>query len=104
LAVLFLVVAAALTSMSLYAKRAVQGGWRRTADSIGEQYHPKQATSNITLTVSSNTVTESKFLTNQTVLPGQKADVIVTTTKINVENTTKTGEETLGPLGESLWE
>ena len=97
------VLAAALVGMSLYMKRGISGRFRGAADSIGEQYAPKQTDASFTITVSSDTTTNSKLIKDKDLGRGQLADVIETTTTINNDTTTRTGRETVGQLGTDLW-
>jgi len=46
--ILVTVVLAALLTISVYFKRAVQGRWRSSADEIGEQYDPAAMNSSVT--------------------------------------------------------
>lgn len=101
-AVLIAAVIAALLVMQVYMKRGVSGMLRRSADAIGEQYAPKDATSNVTLTVSSDVVTTSTLKLNQPVGTAT-ADVMLTDTTINSDKTTRSGSENVGPLGTDLW-
>ena len=105
-AVLVAIVAGALIGMAVYMKRGMAGRLRSSADSVGEQYAPGQTTSNFNLTVSGKSTTTSVFQKNQNVGNGTLADVMETTTTIdpaNPETTTRTGSETVGPLGTGLW-
>ena len=99
---LIAVVIAALLVMQVYMKRSVNGMLRRGADAIGEQYAPKDATSNVTLTVNSDIVTSSVLKLNQPV-GTETADVMLTDTTINQDQTTRSGSENVGPLGTNLW-
>ena len=101
-AVLIAVLIAGLLVMQVYMKRGVSGMLRNSADSIGDQYAPKDATSNVTLTVNSDTVTTSQLAINQSV-GSETADVMITDTVINQDQTTRTGDESVGPLGTDLW-
>ena len=101
---LIAILVSALLMMAVYIKRSFAGRLRASADSIGEPYAPKHTTSNITLTMQSDTKTESELKTDQDVGNGTKADVMVTKTTINNDVTTRSGNETVGPLGTNLWE
>lgn len=101
-AVLIAVVVLALVTMQIYIKRGISGKLRAAADSVGEPYHPKQTDADFTLSVISDTMTEAKLLKDQQV-DDTTADVMVTTSTINDETTTRTGAETVGPLGNDLW-
>ena len=93
----------ALLTMAVYIKRSLAGRLRGSADSIGEQYAPGRTTSDMTLTVSSDTKTASELQLDQDVGNGAKADVMVTTTTVNNDTTTRTGRETVGALDASVW-
>ena len=102
-AVVIAVAVSALVAMSVYIKRGISGKLRAAADSVGEPYHPRQTDADLTLSVINNTTTEAKLLKDQPVSDGT-ADVMVTTITINgPDTTTKTGTETVGPLGTDLW-
>lgn len=108
--VLVAVTVAALLAMQIYMKRGIQGRLRSAADSIGEPYDPRNTNSTTTLTSNSlsNTVTTLER-DRQITVPGAagnttvKADVIVSTTSIQQEQTERRGNETVGALGEDLW-
>ena len=104
-AVLLAVLVAALLAMQIYMKRGVSGRLREAADSIGEQYAPRNTTGNFTLTLSSKTKTESFLERGRVVDPSQgtKADVVVTKTTIESDTTNRTGQEKVGTLGTDLW-
>ena len=101
--VILAVITAALLAMQMYVKRGAMGRLRTSADSLGEQYAPRHTTSNLTLTITSDTVTESTLEKDKDIGGGKKADVTVTKTTINNETTQRTGKETVGPLGTDLW-
>lgn len=101
---LIAIIVAALLSMQVYIKRGVSGKLRAAADSVGTQYGPKEATSTLTLTVSSDTTTDSKVIKDKVISPGVEADVMVTTSTINENTTSRTGSETVGALKTDLWE
>ena len=109
-AVLIAVVAAALLAMQVYMKRGFSGGWRNASDSLGEQYEPKNTTSKLTTTVTGTSVTKSELLLQQDFKDSngvaKKANMIQTTTTIDAndpETTSRTGNETVGPIGTNLW-
>lgn len=101
-AVLAAVLVGALLSMQIYMKRGVSGRLRQAADSIGAQYAPRKATSDMTQTVISDTTTKSKILLDQPV-GAETADVMVTETIINNDSTSRTGSEKVEALGTDLW-
>jgi len=103
-ALLAAVLVGALLAMQIYVKRGAMGRLKEAADQIGEQYAPRSATSNLTMTISSNTTTTSTLRKDQDLGRGQTGDVMVTTTTINQDTTTRTGSESVGPLGTDLWE
>ncbi len=106
-AALMAIVVAGLLAMQIYAKRAFSGKLRAAADSIGEQYAPGQTTSTITLTTTSDTTTTSVpgtvTLTAAGGQPSATADVLITQTVTAQDSVTKTGSQTVGPLGTDLW-
>lgn len=95
------IVAAALISMAIYVKRGISGKLREGADSVGEQYHPSQTTSNMTLQVNNVTTSTSKLLVDQN-LGGVVANVMESRTDVN-ENSNRTGVENVGAIGGSIW-
>lgn len=97
-----IVVAAALAGMAIYCKRALSGRIRAGMDSVGEQYHPRQTSSGITLTVGGTTVTTSKLLLDQDV-NGTKVNVMQTTSTEDGD-TNKTGTENISKMGNSIWQ
>ena len=97
------VVAAALIGMAMYVKRAVSGKLREGADSIGEQYHPTQTTSNHTLMADSETVTKSTLATGQPLGDDKTGDVMEYETRINQDKSSRTGDENVGPIGDDVW-
>ena len=100
----------ALVGMQIYLKRSLSGQLRQAADSVGEQYDPRNTTTGtggMTLTVSGTTTTTSTLEKDRRLRDGTTADVIVTTTTIDAadpDKTTRTGTETVGKLGTDLWE
>ncbi len=96
------VVSAALLGMAIYVKRAISGQLRSSADSVGEQYHPTQTTSNHTLRAQSTTIMKSTLEPDQDV-NGQKVDVMTYKTEIQNDTTSRTGNETVGPIGNDVW-
>ncbi len=103
-AVLIAVTISALLVMSVYMRRAIAGGIRKSADAIGEQYAPGQVTSDMTTTASGASATSSQ--STRTPLNGKNVVTVDSTTTIpntNPETTTVTGSETIGPLGTDLW-
>ncbi len=107
-AVLIAAVAAALGSMAVYTKRSMAGGLRNSASSYGEQYDPKHTVSDTTTTITSKITTESKLRLNvpihdRSLNHNITADVMDITTKIEKDNTTRSGNETVDGLRKSLW-
>jgi len=105
-ALLGAVLVAVLIGMQVYLKRGLSGRMRGAADSLGEQYAPKNTTYSYTTTVSSNVTTTAELLPNQDIGGGKTGSVMNTTTKIegDGDTTTRTGSETVGALGKSLWD
>lgn len=105
MAVLTAAIAAAVVGMQIYMKRGISGRWRDALDSLGSQYAPRHTTSLITTMEQGTTRTTS---TLQTRTGPQSIDVMQTTVTIdptndNPQRTTRTGQETVGPLTSSLW-
>ena len=96
------IVAAALLGMAIYVKRGISGKLREGADSVGQQYHPTQTNSKITLAVKNTTTTTSKLLVDQD-LGGTKANVMETTTTVD-EKSDRTGTENVGAMGTDIWQ
>ena len=90
LALIFILIAVALMSMSVFIKRAVQGRIRSAADDIGEQYSPALVDSEIT------TQTDSRTESNVTVEQESSIDAASRTTTTTQETTTRQGQERLG--------
>lgn len=106
-AALVAIVVGALLAMHIYMQRGMSGRLRSASDSIGEQYAPKDTTSNMTLRMTGRTTTTSVLMLNQSIGNNMTADVMRTTATIdpaNPETTSRTGNETVGPLGNNLWE
>ncbi len=107
-AVMVIVFIAALISMGTYVKRGIAGRLKSAADSLGEPYDPRHTSSNTNLTIAGNTTITSDLFLSQTIyLPGGNtvlADVLATEAVINQDETDRTGNETVGPLGNRLWD
>ncbi len=56
-AMFIIIVVAALISMQIYLKRGIQGRMRTSIEGVGEQYDPMATESDITQTLSGNTIT-----------------------------------------------
>ena len=110
-AVLIGVVVAALVSMGTYMRRGLAGRLRASSDSLGDQYAPGRATSDLTLETLSDTTTHVTLDTDRPLhrdIDGDGkddlVDVLVTQTTINPgangkgEQTIQTGQETLDSL------
>lgn len=106
-------VAAALLSMAVYMKRGVSGNLRGSADSVGEQYHPKHISSDFTQRFASDTTTSSELSQNQpidivdedgNVVGTIVADTMATLTSIEKDTSQRTGSETVGALTGDLWD
>lgn len=96
-------IAAALLSMAVYMKRGVSGNLRVSADSVGEPYHPRHSSSNITQAFSSDTTTVSVLQPDQGLEGGITADVMLTLT-ISGDTASRQGEEEVGALTGDLWD
>ena len=57
MAFLIIVVLGALVALGTYIKRGIQGRWRDSVDSFGDQYDPKGMDTNIKHTLISNSTT-----------------------------------------------
>ncbi|MBI3319015.1 MAG: hypothetical protein HYZ89_00280 [Candidatus Omnitrophica bacterium] len=154
-AVVLAAVSAALLAMKLYVRRGIAGELRRAADSVGEQYDPRNTTGKITLGSHSDTTTTVQslneidlaklccvdqdgsktcgpgepskkpcspgdpplFPVSETIQDGETVCVDLNGNKkcdkqvfatlqeslLNDETVTRTGEETVGALGNDLW-
>lgn len=96
-AILIMISIAALLSMTVYVKRAIQGHGRSIADDLGEQYDPRHTTSSITTTHTGSTTT----LTDQFEEGGMV--VSTSTTDVAADDISRTGTENIGPMG-GLWD
>ena len=81
---LIIIVMAALLSASNYIKRGIQGRWKESTDSLGEQYDPTSMQTNIRYALDANSTT---------VITTQKGVGGVWTNRVDVANSveTKTG-------------
>lgn len=61
-AFLIICIVAALAAMHKYFRRAISGGWRKSADEIGWQYAPGNTTGNSSQTLTNNSTTEVRVL------------------------------------------
>ncbi|MCG8430879.1 MAG: hypothetical protein MJA29_06890 [Candidatus Omnitrophica bacterium] len=96
IALLIMLVVAALLAMRVYIKRAFQGAYRQTADSVGEQYDPRATTSSITYSHTGTTVTLSDSVQ-------EGGETNSTSVSVMDESTDRTGTETLEAMG-GLWD
>ena len=107
-AAMIAIVVAALLAMQIYMKRGVSGRLRQGVDSMGGQYDPKNTSSNFTISTKMDTTTTSTPVpvTFVGAVTGEQRDatVLQTTTTINNSTTTRSGTETVGPLGNNLFE
>ncbi len=103
-AVFIFAMVAALLSMQVYIKRAIQGGFRTSADNLGEQYAPKHTNSEIYLESHSQTTTTTK--TEPDPENAENEDNTITTTKVitDYDTTSRHGDENLGQLESGLFE
>lgn len=102
-AILIMVVVGALLAMQWYIQRGMQGKLKESADEIsaGSQYAPTKTTSNITRTVTSETVTNVETEVD----PDDTTKIkTTTTTDIIKENDLTTGTENVEKWGTSLYE
>lgn len=107
-AVIIACVVAALLSMQIYIKRAMQGRLRKISDDIGEQYAPVNIDSYVEIKLDSETTIESELVPlidgdgNLVKDPyGLQIYGIKTTVDLD-ETTTKSGREELGQFEENL--
>lgn len=94
-------IAAALFVMQFYIKRAVQGRFRESADSIGEHYAPGRMDSEITITQTGSTIINT-VLNRDPANPSTKLG-LETITTIN-ETTARTGYENTGKFENKLFD
>ena len=99
-AVVLAAITAALLAMPVYLKRAMSGRIRDSADAIGEQYAPRQATSNMHITHFVVTHTESRMSNVN------GFQVMDTNTNISSpgDRTARTGDEQVGALPNTIWD
>ncbi len=100
-AVVIACLVAALLAMQIYLKRGMQGRFRQAADDLGQQYAPKNTTSDITIIQGS----ECEAVTT-TAEDEKDKSKLKTTTTINTKNQTdKTyGNEEVGKFEATLFE
>lgn len=91
LAVFIVCLISALLAMQVYVTRSIQGRLRATADSIGEQYAPKNTELDITLSINSNSKTMVETFEKDGV-------TTTTTTATSSESQLRSGTERVGPL------
>ena len=102
-AVMIAVVIAALLAMNIYIKRGVVGRLRGVVDSVGEQYDPRHATSNWTMTSNSD-VTSTSMMQKNVIIDGHKVDTMISQTQMNAPETSgRSGNENMELLGNNLW-
>ncbi len=103
-----LITTAALLAMKGYIKRGLAGGYRNAANSIGDQYDPRGSAAKYNIVSRSDITSDSKLVKDKVIgqANGQdiKVNVMETTSRINEDSTTKTGEETIAPPKKGLWE
>lgn len=109
-AVVIVSLVAALLAIQVYAKRAMQGRLRQIADELGQQYAPKNTTSDIT--ISSSGTTTTKVETTEDTTGSTKKTLTTTTTysgptaehpEYKPEKEERSGNETVGKLESSLY-
>ena len=90
-AVLIVCIVGALIAMQVYVSRGIQGRHRQTADSIGNQYDPRDTNADFTetFTAGSNTTTNTTEI-NGTTISTTRADFF--------DAQTREGSETVGAL------
>ena len=114
-ATLMAVVVGACLVMAIYMKRGMSGRLRAATASIGEAYAPGATTSDLTTAITSETTTTVTLLKDQPLLNADgtpvlrpdgapaTVDITKTDTVTPGDTTTRTGTETVGPLGTDLW-
>ena len=86
--ILVILVMAAFLTVSTYVKRGIQGRWKAAVDDVGEQYDPAVAVSNVSFSMSSNTI--SRITTERAIINGVEG---IVTNRVDSTNSreTKTG-------------
>ena len=105
--VLIAIGVATLLAMQVYIKRAYSGKLHTAADSMGNQYAPRDTTSKFTINAKTDTTnTQQLFRALDVDVDGNPiiVGVMQTTTTVNDSKTTRTGTENVGVLKEDLWE
>ena len=95
---------AAILLMQVYIERGMAGRMRASADSVGEQYDPRQTMSVMTMSQVNDMTTSSKLSKDQDLGNGIIVDVLENNTTINEDRTERSGHETGGPLTRDLWQ
>lgn len=90
---------AALVAMSVYIKRGVEGRLRVTSDSIGEQYSPRNTESDIATSQEG----DSTSLVYRAQGLADRIWFTIREDRIDKEETTRDGYETVGELENDLW-
>ena len=93
LAILFLVIVAALIAMQTYLKRGIQGHLKGGIDSIGEQYDPQTAVSDMSVHHVSNESTDSNSWTVYDTATTRNYEVTRTQQTTYYDNTISNGYE-----------
>lgn len=94
-------IAAALMIMQIYIKRAVQGRFRESADSIGEHYAPGRMNSEITITQTGSTIINTELKRD----PDNPATKLgLETATVIDETTSRTGYENTGKFENKLFD
>ncbi len=88
-AILIGVIVAGLIGMQVYLKRGFQGKVKESADTMGQQFSPGYTTSHYTTKSSTDS---EETLSNE-----------VTTTKINKQETNRTGNEDVPTTNQEYW-
>ena len=100
-ATLIAVCISAILMMVFYMRRAIAGRLRDAADGIGEQYDPRNTTGRITTTTSGKTITSTRAVDQ--VINGENVTASESATTMQPETTVTQGSETVGPIGNDLW-
>lgn len=93
-------IVAALLTMQIYIKRAIQGKMRESADAIGEQYGARYMDSEITITERGTTTVKAQAIKDPADPTKFGLETIVNTN----EATTRRGEENVGAFEKDLFD
>jgi hypothetical protein len=84
--------------MSVYLKRALQGGFRSSADQLGDRYDPQKTTSDITTRVNSVEISNISTEREDIIVDGKPKTKLKTTSDCDSDEfITVRGWEQIGP-------